>query len=113
MTSRHELFMKERMKMEQEKWNAVSPKHYKEILPGYSYMKIMKYLLRTIEGVEAHLIGQMCKYIFRYGKKDDKTQELGKVFWYTAWLMLDQGADPKALRSTLEEAIEDQHDQNV
>ena len=105
---RHEIFMKERTTMEQDKWNAISPKHYKEIVPGYSYMKIMKYLLEPFKGVEAHLVGHMCKYIFRYGKKDNKTQELGKVIWYATWLMLDQGADPDALRKSVEEAINDQ-----
>jgi len=92
---RHETFMKERTTMEQDKWTAISPKHYKEIVPGYSYMRIMKYLLEPFKGVEAHLVGHMCKYIFR--------------IWYATWLMLDQGADPDALRKSVEEAINDQN----
>ena len=67
------------------------------------------FLTMPFKGVEAHLVGHMCKYIFRYGKKDNKTQELGKVIWYATWLMLDQGADPDALRKSVEEAINDQN----
>jgi len=67
--------------------NAISPKHYKEILPGYEYMDMMVYMLKDMNGYEAHLMGQMYKYLMRYGKKDDKLQELGKVKWYLEFLM--------------------------
>ena len=48
-------------------------------------------------------MGQIYKYLMRYGKKDAKQQELGKVFWYTTYLMLNQGMDADALRKTVTE----------
>ncbi len=83
--------------------DAISPKHYKEIVPGYEYMDMMVYMLDGFDGVEAHLMGQIYKYLMRYGKKDAKQQELGKVFWYTTYLMLSQGGDADALRKTVTE----------
>ena len=99
---RHEQYMKERTNMSEE-WKAVSPKHYKEIVPGLQYMQMMDYMLKDFEGCEAHLMGQIYKYLMRYGKKDAKQQELGKVFWYTTYLMLSQGMDADALRKTVTE----------
>ena len=70
-----------------EKNNAISPKHYKEIVPGYEYMDMMVYMLDDFDGVEAHLMGQIYKYLMRYGKKDSKLQELQKVEWYLTYLI--------------------------
>jgi len=70
-----------------EKNNAISPKHYKEIVPGYEYMDMMIYMLDDFDGVEAHLMGQVYKYLMRYGKKDSKLQELQKVEWYLTYLI--------------------------
>lgn len=67
--------------------NAISPKHYKEIVPGYEYMDMMVYMLDGFDGVEAHLMGQIYKYLMRYGKKDSKVQELEKVQWYLTYLI--------------------------
>ena len=67
--------------------NAISPKHYKEIVPGYEYMDMMVYMLDGFDGVEAHLMGQIYKYLMRYGKKDHKVQELEKVEWYLKYLI--------------------------
>lgn len=67
--------------------NAISPKHYKEIVPGYEYMDMMVYMLDGFDGVEAHLMGQIYKYLMRYGKKDSKLQELQKVEWYLKYLI--------------------------
>jgi len=67
--------------------NAISPKHYKEIVPGYEYMDMMVYMLDDFDGVEAHLMGQIYKYLMRYGKKDSKLQELQKVEWYLTYLI--------------------------
>jgi hypothetical protein len=78
--------MRERMKME-EQHNAISPKHYKEIVPGFEYMDMMVYMLDGFDGVEAHLMGQIYKYLMRYGKKDSKVQELEKVQWYLNYLI--------------------------
>ena len=85
---------------------AVSPKHYKDIVPGYQYMNLMVYLLKDFVGVESHLMGQIYKYLMRYGKKDSKTQELGKVLWYTSHLMVGQGAKPEEINETVREAID-------
>jgi len=70
-----------------EKNNVISPKHYKEIVPGYEYMDMMVYMLDDFDGVEAHLMGQIYKYLMRYGKKDSKLQELQKVEWYLTYLI--------------------------
>ena len=67
--------------------NAISPKHYKEIVPGYEYMDMMVHMLDGFDGVEAHLMGQIYKYLMRYGKKDSKLQELQKVEWYLKYLI--------------------------
>lgn len=112
MMINHEEYMKERIKMEQNKWKAISPSHYKDVVPGYQYMQLMKYMLKDFEGDEAHLMGQIYKYLMRYGKKDAKLQELGKVFWYTTYLMLSQGADANDLKETFAE-IESMFDEEV
>ena len=65
----------------------ISPAHYKEIVPGYEYMDMMVHMLADLKGVEAHLMGQVYKYLMRYGKKDDKTQELKKAQWYLNYLI--------------------------
>jgi len=65
----------------------ISPPHYKEILPNYEYMDMMVHMLKDFDGVEAHLMGQVYKYLMRYGKKDDKTQELKKAQWYLNYLI--------------------------
>jgi len=67
--------------------SVISPKHYKEIVPGYEYMDMMVHMLKDFEGAEAHLMGQVYKYLMRYGKKDDKTQELKKAQWYLNYLI--------------------------
>jgi len=69
------------------KVDKISPPHYKEILPNYEYMDMMVHMLKDFEGVEAHLMGQVYKYLMRYGKKDDKTQELKKAQWYLNYLI--------------------------
>ena len=60
----------------------VNPAHYKEIVPGYEYMDCMEHMLKGWEGVEAHLLGQVYKYLMRCGKKDLPEQELKKAQWY-------------------------------
>lgn len=82
-----EYIKQERTTMEQDK---ISPKHYKEILPGYEYMDMMVFMLKDLEGAEAHLMGQVYKYLMRYGKKDDKLQELKKAQWYLNYLIDSQ-----------------------
>jgi len=76
--------------------NAISPKHYKEIVPGYEYMDMMVFMLKDFDGVEAHLMGQVYKYLMRYGKKDDKLQELEKAKWYLDYL-INYNSSPEEL----------------
>ena len=83
---------------------AVSPKHYKDVVPGYQYMNMMEHMLKDFDGAEAHLMGQVYKYLMRYGKKDAKKQELGKVLWYLTYLMSQQGIEWNELYDTLEDA---------
>jgi hypothetical protein len=61
---------------------AVSGSHYNEVVPGYQYMEMMQHMLGGKEGVEAHLLGQVYKYLMRAGKKDDVEQEYRKARWY-------------------------------
>jgi hypothetical protein len=61
---------------------AVSGSHYNDVVPGYQYMEMMQHMLEGKEGVEAHLLGQVYKYLMRAGKKDDVEQEYRKARWY-------------------------------
>ena len=61
---------------------AVSGSHYNDVVPGYQYMQMMEHMLENKEGVEAHLLGQVYKYLMRSGKKDDVEQEYRKARWY-------------------------------
>jgi len=61
---------------------AVSGSHYNDVVPGYQYMQMMEHMLEDKEGVEAHLLGQVYKYLMRSGKKDDVEQEYRKARWY-------------------------------
>jgi len=61
---------------------AVSGSHYNDVVPGWQYMEMMEHMLADKKGVEAHLLGQIYKYLFRTGKKDDVEQEYRKARWY-------------------------------
>ncbi len=73
--------------------DAINPKHYKDIVPGFEYFDIMDHVLEGWEGAEAHALGNAMKYLFRLNKKDDNVQELGKAIWYLERLKgyLEQG----------------------
>jgi hypothetical protein len=60
----------------------INPNHYKDIVPGMQYMEMMVHMLANKVGVEAHLFGQVYKYLFRCGAKDLEVQELKKAKWY-------------------------------
>jgi hypothetical protein len=62
-------------------------KHYQDVVPGMQYMEMMQYMLANFTGVEAHLMGQIYKYLMRCGKKDATLQELTKVHWYLEFLI--------------------------
>lgn len=60
----------------------INPPHYKNVAAGKQYMELMVDMLAGKSGVEAHLFGQVYKYLMRCGGKDQETQELNKALWY-------------------------------
>jgi len=62
--------------------DAINPKHYKNVAAGKQYMELMVDMLAGKSGVEAHLFGQVYKYLMRCGNKDQEVQELNKALWY-------------------------------
>jgi hypothetical protein len=77
----------------------INPTYYKDIVPGMQYMEMMQYMLSRFSGVEAHLMGQIYKYLMRMGGKDSDVQELSKVKWYTDFYLayLKGGKQPIAI----------------
>ena len=69
--------------------DAVNPKHYKDIVPGYEYFDVMDYMLADWHGSQAHALGNALKYLMRLNKKDSIPQELGKAIWYLERLKKD------------------------
>ena len=67
--------------------DAVNPAHYQGIVGNYQYIECMEFIL-GFDGLKAHLIGQIYKYMMRLGKKDSEQQELGKVIWYSRCLAI-------------------------
>jgi hypothetical protein len=65
--------------------NAINPKHYQGIIGNYQYIECMEFVL-GVEGLKAHLTGQIYKYMMRIGKKDAELQEIRKVVWYSRCL---------------------------
>jgi hypothetical protein len=68
--------------MESAKLDHINPKHYKNVAAGKQYMELMVDMLAGKSGVEAHLFGQVYKYLMRCGNKDQEVQELKKALWY-------------------------------
>jgi len=66
---------------------AINPEHYQGIVGNYQYIECMEFIL-GYEGLKAHLMGQIYKYMMRMGKKDSEQQELGKVIWYSRCLQI-------------------------
>lgn len=75
----------------EERDKVINPKHYKILPPevmqeylhtGMEYMDIMKYVLAHHKGVVAHVLGQVFKYAFRLGNKDEPLQDATKIAWY-------------------------------
>jgi len=62
--------------------DAINPQHYKNVAAGKQYMELMVDMLEGKSGVEAHLFGQVYKYLMRCGNKDQEVQELNKALWY-------------------------------
>jgi hypothetical protein len=62
--------------------DAINPSHYKNVAAGKQYMELMVDMLEGKSGVEAHLFGQVYKYLMRCGNKDQEVQELNKALWY-------------------------------
>ncbi|MDA8817062.1 DUF3310 domain-containing protein [Alphaproteobacteria bacterium] len=63
----------------------INPKHY-QIMPGIEYFDIMEYALKEHDGVVGHALGQIFKYSFRLGAKDDIVQDAKKIEWYASRL---------------------------
>lgn len=75
--------VKERIKHAMEsRDDKINPPHYKNVAAGKQYMELMVDMLDGKEGVEAHLFGQVYKYLMRCGNKDEEVQELKKAQWY-------------------------------
>jgi len=64
------------------KLDHINPPHYKNVAAGKQYMELMVDMLEGKSGVEAHLFGQVYKYLMRCGNKDQEVQELNKALWY-------------------------------
>jgi hypothetical protein len=60
----------------------INPPHYQDIVPGMQYMEMMVFMLARFNGVDAHLMGQIYKYLMRAGMKDPIVQDLEKAQWY-------------------------------
>jgi len=60
----------------------INPDHYKNVAYGYQYMDLMVPMLDRFNGVEAHLMGQIYKYLMRSKLKDPFVQDLTKAKWY-------------------------------
>ena len=70
----------------------INPKHYKLVPPGeypdgIEYMDLCCFVLSHLDGVKAHLVGQILKYALRVGKKDDILQDSRKIEWYASYLV--------------------------
>ena len=77
---------------EEEKDAVINPKHYKLVPPGeypegIQYMDLCVFALSHLDGVKAHLVGQILKYALRVGKKDDMLQDATKIQWYAEYLV--------------------------
>lgn len=68
--------------MNDEKKDQINPAHYQDVVPGMQYMEMMVHMLARFEGVEAHLMGQVYKYLMRAKLKDPLLQDLKKAQWY-------------------------------
>lgn len=87
MLDRKQLTIIKKDPMSIPKKDQINPTHYKDIVPGMQYMEMMQHMLSKFDGVEAHLMGQIYKYLMRCGGKDATLQELEKVKWYTDFLV--------------------------
>lgn len=62
------------------KTDAINPAHYRvEGIP--EAIEIMQGLM-TKEQFEGFLLGNIIKYSYRYGRKGDKAETMGKIVWY-------------------------------
>jgi len=69
--------------------NAVSPSHYKDVVPGLEYFDVMDYVLEDWKSSQSHALGNAFKYLFRLGKKDNPVQDAKKAVWYLERLISD------------------------
>ena len=71
----------------------INPKHYKifpagEYPDGIEYTDLCEKLLEDtkLNHFQAHIFGQIIKYIVRLGKKDSLSQDAKKISWYADYL---------------------------
>jgi hypothetical protein len=69
--------------------DAVNPSHYKR--GDIECIDAMRASL-TPEEFRGYCKGNVMKYLWRHGEKDDTVQEANKASWYLSWL---QGKDPR------------------
>ena len=78
---------------EEEQWSIINPTHYK-VIPagdypeGIEYTGLCKHMLEgtTLTPFQAHMFGQVLKYMTRLGKKDSLAQDANKIVWYAEYL---------------------------
>lgn len=70
----------ETVEEDKDKTDAINPAHYRvEGIP--EAIEIMQGLM-TKEQFEGFLWGNIIKYSYRYGRKGDKAETMGKIVWY-------------------------------
>lgn len=65
-------------------YTAVNPAHY-QVAGIPEAIEIMEHLM-TKEQFEGFLWGNILKYAYRYGRKGDKKETVGKIKWYAEQL---------------------------
>lgn len=74
------------------------PAHYSRY--GVESIDAMKGTMSRDE-FNGFLKGNLCKYVFRAGAKDDLAQDLHKVCWYAMFLYLSNGGTVEKLTETM------------
>jgi hypothetical protein len=68
------------------------------------------YLISTygIDGIKAHYVSVVLKYLLRYGKKEGtNTDDIGKALFYVSRMLSHiEGREPKAIISIVKKGIE-------
>lgn len=62
------------------------PEHY--MIAGIEAKHLINFMIKDLKGCEAWWFGNVLKYIFRAGKKDDAIKDLKKAIEYLGWTNL-------------------------